>query len=196
MLILKLTAPEVIKHLTELSILHTDAMAEEPWCEVWSNDLDGTDPRSNSPAMIRKLLEEGADFFIAKTSEGRIVGFAVGLLLSESYLNSMEWGKANCYTPRSPEAGDYEMNLVVVHKDFRNNGLMSKFAESRMILVNEKLSKGRRVWVQTIPPPENPDFGKFGTYKVSAHYLKYGFQFSGKLRIKETDRVFFSLEVK
>lgn len=183
---------EVRDRLLELSVLHTNAMAEEPWCEVWSNDLEGVDPRTNSPEMFRKLLSEKTDFFLAENFAGNVVGIGVGMLLSCSYLTSMEWGRAkDVYTPRAPEVGDYEMNLVIVHPDHRQNGLMSKLVDARMEAAKSRLSHGRRIWVQTIPRSQKDN----GTNKVVSRYETLGFQESGRLRIKETERIFLSFEV-
>jgi ribosomal protein S18 acetylase RimI-like enzyme len=182
---------EVATSIKDLSVLHTNAMAEAPWCEKWSNDLSGSDPRNNSPAMFRKLVRQKADFFIAEQRD-QIIGLGVGLTLHDDYLSSMEWGKVDGYYPRNPQPGDYEMNLVIVHPDFRDNGLMSRLAKCRLELATRKLKKGKRIWVQTIPPPENQNST---TDKVVYYYEKNGFTRSGEQTIKQTKRVFWSFEV-
>ena len=115
-----------------------------PWGEKWDMDPDGTNPRTNSYALLRTLIKQDADFFSATLNE-RIVGFGAGITLQPGFVETHEWWQPSRTFEVVPQYSDYELHMVFVDKEFRNNGVFKQLANIRLAYALQ--SGAPRIWL-------------------------------------------------
>jgi hypothetical protein len=177
----------VQENLQALAHLHTDLMLE-CWGETWSNDRDGTDVRQNSYALWRCYLDSDAILVAAYNDEG-IAGVGVSVPVTEKNISDLEWirllSEANFPTPY---AGDVELAMVLVRKEYRGNGVFRRLAEMRMAISEGNANEPFHFWLQTLA--DDPCVQSIRTY-----YSGLDFQEVGRLMIKGTKRVFLNRSI-
>jgi GNAT superfamily N-acetyltransferase len=151
-----------------------------PWGEKWDMDPCGTNPRINSYALLRTLIKQDADFFSATLNE-RIVGFGVGITLQPGFVEAHEWWQPSRTFEVVPQYGDYELHMVFVDQEFRNQGIFKQLANVR--LAHALRSGAPRIWLNTIERPTWPP-------TVRNFYADRDFRIVGSMSIKGSKRLF------
>lgn len=169
----------IMNNIGKLAELNRLAWCDPPWFEEWDMDPNGTDERNNSYALIRYLVDHGAQFFSATSGEN-ILGVGVTLPLDEAHLSKVEWRDPADFNDR-PRPGDLELHLVFVHPAHRNRGIFRKLADMRLDYIQGNYGLNNRIWLQTVDT-ENSTVIKF--------YTGLGFRVVGRMTIKTTTRVF------
>ncbi len=176
-------------NIDRLSELHTNAMQRAPWHEEWSNNRDGQDRTTYSPALLEHHCNHRADFFAALLpGDGHIIGYGIGQHISAEYLKTLAWAQLSDLSSTRPQTGDYEMALVVVDPAFQRCGIASNLIRERLRHAVSTTAKGKRIWLQTL---ENA-----GINVIKKRYQQQGFQVVGRSRLKQTERIFMSCLVK
>lgn len=157
----------VRNNLGVLARLNTVCFQGPPWNERWSDDEEGDNPRTHSPAMVRELLAEvhGKPFFFAAEAEEELVAVGVAQVLNNAGAEAMH------VAPFGAQAGDFYQSLVIVRPDYQGNGVSSGLIDSRLALA-ERLA-APRIWVQTHVDNE----------RVRCAYERRGFRTAGTLMI-------------
>ena len=151
-----------------------------PWGEKWDMDPCGTNPRTNSYALLRTLIKQDADFFSATLDE-RIVGFGAGITLQPGFVEVHEWWQPSRTFEVVPQYGDYELHMIFVDQEFRNNGVFKQLANIRLAYALQ--SGAPRIWLNTIERPAWPP-------TVRHFYESRDFRIVGSMSIKGSQRVF------
>ena len=179
-------ATDIARRDTAWVYTHMDILAELnrqawlPWGEKWDMDPYGTNPRINSYALLRTLIEQEADFFSATLNE-RIVGFGAGVTLQPGFVETHEWWQPSRTFEVVPQYGDYELHMVFVDEEFRNNGVFKQLANVRLTYALQ--SGAPRIWLNTIERPAWPP-------TVQNFYTGHDFRIAGRMSIKGSKRVF------
>ncbi len=156
--VLSVDSSFITKNLPFLSALNTDCMAEDPWNETWSNNLDGVDPRTNSPAMWRHLIELGCKFYVilddvdlySKVSNENFKGIGVLLPKNLHYIKSMEWTKELLSKGVAVNSGDWSMDLFLVNPKYRGQGVLRSLGSEMNEYLNTLPNKQNLyLWMQT-----------------------------------------------
>ena len=110
---------------------------EPPWNFTWK--LEPSDDPDSGLGFVTMLAQHGADFFVARDSDGRIVGVGAGIAFDESMLEH--------FSVNGAQSGDYYCATVAVDSSARKNGLFRRLVDARIERARERGIP--RVYVRT-----------------------------------------------
>ncbi len=112
----------LMSQLEEIGGVVHRSFLEPPWNFTWS--FEPSDDPDSGLGFVTMLASHGADFFVARDSDGRIVGVGAGIAFDQSMLEHFKVNGAEC--------GDYYCATVAVDGASRKNGLFKKLVDARI----------------------------------------------------------------